>query len=91
METYRILLSTAGKYPHTPFPTTHYLDMLERFASLLFHVLHDSSCYPPIVKTSDDLQVPETALEEAILLLLLLQKQMNEIESVEKVSIVLRK
>ena len=41
------------------------------------------------MNASSDLQVPETALEEAILLLLLLKKQMNEIESVEKVSIVL--
>ena len=71
VETFRTFLCNA-----VPFPTAYHLDLLQRFADLLVRGLHDSPCYPP---------VPKTALEEALLLLLLLQRQMDEIGSVKKV------
>lgn len=80
VETFRTFLCNAA-----PFPTAYYLDLLQRFADLLVRSLHDSPCYPPVTVTSEQLQIPKTALEEALLLLLLLQRQMDEIGSVKKV------
>ena len=72
VETFRTFLCNA-----VPFPTAYHLDLLRG--------LHDSPCYPPVAVTSEQLQIPKTALEEALLLLLLLQRQMDEIGSVKKV------
>lgn len=80
VETFRTFLCNAA-----PVPTAYYLDLLQRFADLLVRGLHDSACYPPVAVTSEQLQIPKTALEEALLLLLLLQRQMDEIGSVKKV------
>lgn len=80
VETFRTFLCNA-----VPFPTAYHLDLLQRFADLLVRGLHDSPCYPLVAVTSEQLQIPKTALEEALLLLLLLQRQMGEIGSVKKV------
>ncbi len=98
VETYRVFLSTAGRFPCSPFPTPYYLDLLQRYTDLLIHVLHNSPCYPPVTVSMDSGevssseisseqqgQVPETAVEEALLLLLLLRDELSEIGSVSKV------
>lgn len=93
VETYRTFLSTAGRFPHSPFPTPYYLDLLQRYTDLLVHVLHNSPCYPPVtvsmdsegVSSEQQLQIPETAVEEALFLLLLLRDELCEIGSVSKV------
>lgn len=99
VETYRTFLSTAGRFPCSPFPTPYYLDLLERYSDLLIHVLHNSPCYPPVtvsmdsgeVSSSEEIsseqqaQIPETAVEEALMLLLLLRDELSEIGSVSKV------
>lgn len=95
VETYRTFLSTAGRFPSSPFPTPYYLDLLQRYADLLVHVLHNSPCYPPVTVSrvssggstlgSEQVQIPETAVEEALLLLLLLRDELSEIGSVNKV------
>lgn len=84
--TYRTLLGVAGRYPASPIPMPHYLDLLQRYADLLIHVLHDSPFYPPASSDTEQVQVPETALEEAILLLLLLQAERDTM-SVSQVSL----
>jgi len=93
VETYRVFLSTAGRFPCSPFPTPYYLDLLQRYTDLLIHVLHNSPCYPPVtgevssseISSEQQGQVPETAVEEALLLLLLLRDELSEIGSVSKV------
>lgn len=70
VDTYRAFLSSSGHYPHNPFPLSCYLDLIERFVDLLVHVLAPSPCYTPFfLQTKDQIQIPETALEEAIMLL----------------------
>ena len=97
VETYRTFLSTAGRFPYSPFPTSCYMNLLQRYADLLVHVLHNSPCYPPVTVSmdseksvsneisSEQPQIPETALEEALLLLLILRDELSEIGSVNKV------
>ena len=86
VETYRIFLATSGPSPHNPFPTACYIELLQRFTILLVYVLHPSESYSVYVPADDQLcQIPQTALEEAILLLRILQTHIDEVSSIRKV------
>ena len=88
IDTYRIFLITAGPFPQNPFPIACYITLLQRFASLLVYVVHPSvyySIYTP--HDLDSIQIPQTALEEAILLLRILQEHIDEISSIRIVGI----
>ena len=88
IDTYRIFLITAGPFPQNPFPTACYITLLQRFASLLIYVVHPSvyySIYTP--HDHDSIQIPQAALEEAILLLRILQEHIDEISSIRIVGI----
>ena len=86
IDTYRIFLITAGPFPQNPFPIACYVTLLQRFASLLIYVVHPSAYYS--IYTPHDhesIQIPQTALEEAILLLRILQEHIDEISSIQVV------
>ena len=88
IDTYRIFLITAGPFPQNPFPIACYVTLLQRFASLLIYVVHPSAYYS--IYTPHDhesIQIPQTALEEAILLLRILQEHIDEISSIQLVGI----
>lgn len=75
VDTYRLFLSVSGHYPSNPFPLDCYLDLIERFVDLLVHVLSASTLYSPFhLQTQEQIQIPETALEEAIMLLQILPR-----------------
>ena len=62
VETYRVFLSTAGRFPCSPFPTPYYLDLLQRYTDLLIHVLHNSPCYPPVTVSMDSGEVSSSEI-----------------------------
>ena len=62
---YRTFLYAAGRYPANPFPRADFVAMAAGFVDLLVHVLADSPLYTPA--QASHVQVPQTALEEAML------------------------
>ena len=63
---YRAFLYAAGRYPQSPFPSPDYVELSLEFADLLVYVLSDSPLYVALPASESGVQVPQSALEEAM-------------------------
>lgn len=82
---YRTFLYAAGRYPANPFPRADFVAMAAGFVDLLVHVLADSPLYTPA--QASHVQVPQTALEEAMLVEFVLCEEMAAMEPGEVVEL----
>lgn len=82
---YRAFLYSAGRYPQSPFPSSDYVELSVEFADLLVHVLWDSVLYEELPESENGVQVPQSALEEAMVVEHVLCEEMASMESVERV------
>lgn len=86
MDIYRVFLSSSGHYPSNPFPFPSYYMLIQQFVDLLVHVLAFSPYYSPFqLQTQEQIQIPSTALEEAIMLLQVLSNCYSQM-SISQVS-----
>lgn len=82
---YRTFLYTAGRYPASPFPRADFIQMAVGFVDLLVHVFADSPLYTPV--EASHVQVPQTALEEAMLVEFALCEEVEAMEASQVVKL----